>query len=336
MGILSKFRRRKNPYAAVTEEERIARYVYLLNTLPASVIESAHEAAFKDLSARAAAGDVRAAAAVHVGGREQRRPRRPGCARRARPARGGAPRRARSGRCGTGCGGGGIRQDGHGHRRPERRVDPRDVMMRTGVMGLVAYQFLMASSVSAYFTVGAGSLVLGDRTRLGGRHRRIRATASMRRIRRRLRRRRRRLRRRWLRRRLRRRRLRRRLRWRRRLRRAASMAVAAASGSRRRAPAANAGPMSEAPPRLECMQTTRSFGRSRSSASTSRAATSRRRSPTWRSASTRARPTSCCSVRPEPASRRRRPGSSSRCSARRSCWPTTRRSPRSSRTSSAT
>jgi len=51
MGFLTKFRRRKNPYAAVSEEEQIARYVYLLNTLPASVIESAHAAAFKDLSA---------------------------------------------------------------------------------------------------------------------------------------------------------------------------------------------------------------------------------------------------------------------------------------------
>ena len=33
----------------LTDEERIARYVYLLNTLPASVIESAHAKAFEDV-----------------------------------------------------------------------------------------------------------------------------------------------------------------------------------------------------------------------------------------------------------------------------------------------
>ncbi len=51
MGLFSGFRRRKHS-AAVTEEERIARYVYLLNTLPASVIESAHAAAFADVPAQ--------------------------------------------------------------------------------------------------------------------------------------------------------------------------------------------------------------------------------------------------------------------------------------------
>jgi hypothetical protein len=35
-------------------------------------------------------------------------------------------------------------------------------MMQTGVMSIVAYQFLLTSSVSAYFTVGAGSLMIGD------------------------------------------------------------------------------------------------------------------------------------------------------------------------------
>ena len=41
-------------------------------------------------------------------------------------------------------------------------VDPRAMMMQTGVMSIVAYQFLLTSSVSAYFTVGAGSLMIGD------------------------------------------------------------------------------------------------------------------------------------------------------------------------------
>ena len=42
-------RHKKRPYAALSDEERIARYVYLLNTLPASVIESAHAKAFEDV-----------------------------------------------------------------------------------------------------------------------------------------------------------------------------------------------------------------------------------------------------------------------------------------------
>ncbi len=33
MSILSRFRRRKDPYKAATEEEQISRCVYLLNTL---------------------------------------------------------------------------------------------------------------------------------------------------------------------------------------------------------------------------------------------------------------------------------------------------------------
>ena len=34
--------------------------------------------------------------------------------------------------------------------------------MQTGVMAVVAYQFAAATAVTSYFTVGAGSLVLGD------------------------------------------------------------------------------------------------------------------------------------------------------------------------------
>lgn len=40
-------RRRRTPYTAVSDEERMSRYVYLLNTLPATVIERAHESAFR-------------------------------------------------------------------------------------------------------------------------------------------------------------------------------------------------------------------------------------------------------------------------------------------------
>ena len=56
----------------------------------------------------------------------------------------------------------GIRRDPD-RRPPKRRhVDPRDVLMQTGVMAIVAYQFTATTAVSSYFTVGAGSLVIGD------------------------------------------------------------------------------------------------------------------------------------------------------------------------------
>lgn len=161
MGFLSRFRRRRNPYGAVTEEEQIARYVYLLNTLPASVIESAHASAFKDLSVaqrremfeqlrpfmsddeRSAASDDPNVLAKLVRRAEERR-----VARDTTP--GGPDAEAEeSVRTATATADPGY-------------TDPRAVMMQTGVMSLVAYQFLLTSSVSAYFTVGAGSLMIGD------------------------------------------------------------------------------------------------------------------------------------------------------------------------------
>lgn len=160
MGVFSRFRRRKSPYAAATEEEQIARYVYLLNTLPASVIESAHATAFKDLSAdqrremfqqlrpfmsdaeRAETADDPRLLAKLVRRAEERR------AMRAEAGAPGAEAEA-SVRTATAT-------------ADPNYVDPRAVLTQTGVMSLVAYQFLLTSSVSAYFTVGAGSLTIGD------------------------------------------------------------------------------------------------------------------------------------------------------------------------------
>jgi hypothetical protein len=160
MGIFSKFRRRKNPYAAASEEEQIARYVYLLTTLPASVIESAHASAFKDLSPaqrremleqlRPFMSDAERAAPAddpHLLAKLVRRAED----RRAARASSGSPDAGAEASVRTST----ATAD------PDY-VDPRAVMMQTGVMSLVAYQFLLTSSVSAYFTVGAGSLMIGD------------------------------------------------------------------------------------------------------------------------------------------------------------------------------
>jgi hypothetical protein len=161
MGVFSRFRRRKGQYAALTEEEQISRYVYLLNTLPASVIESAHASAFKDLPAerrremfeqlrpfmsdaeRAAPTDDPSVLAKLVRRAEERR------AARAGAAEGPDAEAEASVRTATAT-------------ADPLSVDPREVMMRNGVMALVAYQFLAASSVSAYFTVGAGSLAIAE------------------------------------------------------------------------------------------------------------------------------------------------------------------------------
>jgi hypothetical protein len=161
MAFLSRFRRRKNPYAAATEEEQIARYVYLLNTLPASVIQSAHAAAFKDLpverrrqmfeqlrpfmsdAERSASPEDPHVLAALVRRAEERRA--------ARTAAGAEPDAAAEASVRTATA---TADDSY--------VDPRTMMMQSGVMALVAYQFMTTSAITAYFTVGAGSLAIGD------------------------------------------------------------------------------------------------------------------------------------------------------------------------------
>lgn len=161
MAFLSRFRRRKNPYAAATEEEQIARYVYLLNTLPASVIESAHAAAFKDLPVERRREMF-----------EQLRPFMSDAERTASPedphVLATLVRRAEERRAARAAAGGGPDAAAEASVRTttatadDSYVDPRAMMMQTGVMAVVAYQFMTTSAITAYFTVGAGSLAIGD------------------------------------------------------------------------------------------------------------------------------------------------------------------------------
>jgi hypothetical protein len=162
MSFLSRFRRRKSPDAAPTDEERISRYVYLLNTLPAPVIESAHAKAFEDVPAerrremfeqlrpfmseseQAAASDDPTVLARLVRRAEEHRARR---------AAGRGDSAGSAGSAGTPT----LESDD-----PRDAVDPRAMLQNTGVMTLVAYQFLLSSSVSSYFLYGAGSLALAD------------------------------------------------------------------------------------------------------------------------------------------------------------------------------
>ena len=161
MGMLSRFRRKRR-YAALSDEERIGRYVYLLNTLPASVIEKAHASAFSDVPAerrremfeqlrpfmsdaesKAEPGDPYVLAKL-VRRAEERR------AARAAASHGPDAEAEASVRTGTATA------------EVDPVADARDLMLRSGVMAIVAYQFVASTSVIAYFTVGAGSLGVAD------------------------------------------------------------------------------------------------------------------------------------------------------------------------------
>jgi hypothetical protein len=166
MSMLSRFRRRRDPYRAATEEERISRYVYLLGTLPASVIESAHASAFKDLpperrremfeqlrpflaeSERDVAAEDPSVIAKLVRRAEEHR------AARAADVGTDAAARAVADPTRTAV----AVDDGD----PRDGVDLQRLLLNVGVMTIVAQQFLLSSSVAAYYTVGAGSIGIGS------------------------------------------------------------------------------------------------------------------------------------------------------------------------------
>lgn len=161
MGMLSRFRR-KQRYQALTDEERIGRYVYLLNTLPASVIESAHAAAFKDVPAerrremfeqlrpfmsekeQAAASDDPTVLAKLVRRAEERRAQR--------AAAGGT----------TEGGAAPVATATRGDLDPRDAVDSRELLLTSGVALVVAQNFLLSSAVVTYFAAGGGSLAIAS------------------------------------------------------------------------------------------------------------------------------------------------------------------------------
>lgn len=161
MKMLRRFRRRKSPYAAASEEEQIARYVYLLNTLPASVIESAHATAFRNIPAdkrremfdslrpfmaeseRDAASDDPVVLARLLRRAEERKAQREGESRDAATTTATMERTP-------------------GVRDPRDDVDPLSVMTQVGLTYAIANQFILAGAVTSYFAYGAGALTLGD------------------------------------------------------------------------------------------------------------------------------------------------------------------------------
>jgi uncharacterized membrane protein YgcG len=133
----------------------MARYVYLLNTLPASVIESAHAEAFRAMtpekraqmfaelrpfmaeSERNATADDSIVLARLLRRAQERKEAR-------------AQAQTQTGPAATTT----LTAD------PRDAVDPDEFMRRVGIMPFVANNFLAAAAVSVYFTSGAGSLTM--------------------------------------------------------------------------------------------------------------------------------------------------------------------------------
>ena len=151
------FRRQRNdPYAALSDEERMSRYVHLLNTLPVDVIERAHEAAFRRLPRRERREMFDQLRPFMS---EQERERRPvpalmaGVLRRVSAQRHGATALADRGDTDTDTETDG---DGEGH----RRRDPDPVLPTAAISAMTAQHFLTSAVVVSYFAYGAGAATL--------------------------------------------------------------------------------------------------------------------------------------------------------------------------------
>lgn len=143
------------PYGAVTEEERIARYVYLLNTLPASVIEKAHASAFKEFSPekrRAMFEELR----PFMSEAERQQAPQPALLASVM-GRVSAARRAS----------GGV-DDAEAESGETDRPAAADIrranwpLQDTSLMTSLAVYFMASHAVTSYYTIGAGALMLSS------------------------------------------------------------------------------------------------------------------------------------------------------------------------------
>jgi hypothetical protein len=139
-------RKTRTPKGQLSDEESMARYVYLLNTLPPSVIEHAHETAFRELP-EAKRREMYERLVPFMSEDEKTREAEPSLLARVmqRVSAGapvGDPVTARVGR----------------DARPTNMWPFSDPMLGP----LVAMHFLMSSNITSYFTVGAGSVGLAS------------------------------------------------------------------------------------------------------------------------------------------------------------------------------
>lgn len=154
MALWDRFRRRRaEPYAAVTDEERISRYLYLLGTLPPSVVENAHKTAFAELSPEKRR-EMFEQLRPFMSEEEQRAAPEPSLLARV------MGRAQANGSTSTTVL---EREERDAGTRPDREDQPLGFLFRDPVLiGLVAYQFLASQSLVSYFTVGAGSIGIAD------------------------------------------------------------------------------------------------------------------------------------------------------------------------------
>jgi hypothetical protein len=139
-------RKTRTPKGQLSDEESMARYVYLLNTLPPSVIEHAHETAFRELP-EAKRREMYEHLVPFMSEDEKTREAEPSLLARVmqRVSAGapvGDPVTARVGR----------------DARPTNMWPFSEPMLGP----LVAMHFLMSSNITSYFTVGAGSVGLAS------------------------------------------------------------------------------------------------------------------------------------------------------------------------------
>jgi hypothetical protein len=146
------FRRRRNPHEALSEEERMSRYIYLLGTLPAEVIEKAHAAAFRGLSARERREMFdRLRPFMSEQEQEQAHARRPqpalmaGVLRRMSAANGGTTAVR-------------DREDATAVADPRRAFD--DSLQANAITAAMAQNFILSAVVVSYFASGAGAATL--------------------------------------------------------------------------------------------------------------------------------------------------------------------------------
>lgn len=154
MGLFTRWRKRRDPYTAASEEEQIARYLYLLRTLPPSVLESAHAAAFRDVPAEKR--------------REMWERLRPFMSEQERSSAvdddpvvlAKLMRRVQERRVQDASGRASVATATEGGSEAEVTPDPRRILLSTGVMLVIANQVMLSAAVHSYFTVGAGSLMI--------------------------------------------------------------------------------------------------------------------------------------------------------------------------------
>jgi len=131
----------------------MSRYVYLLGSLPTSVIEKAHAQAFKDLPREKRRELFEQLRPFLAEGEQPEDDDNDLLARLVRRAEERRARRAIDTGGAAASGGGSAALD------PRDGVDPRALMMSAGVMTVVAHHFLLSTALTTYFTVGAGALL---------------------------------------------------------------------------------------------------------------------------------------------------------------------------------